>query len=339
MNDKQIDFLGYGDVVIDTFIELIDAWIEDDNPEKKQELCMHFGDKIPYKKEVNVKATGNAPNAVNAATKLGLKTELVTNIGDDENGKDIVKSLEEKGISTDHITTHEGKDSNHNYILRYKAERTILVHHVEYDYKLPEFEVGPKWIYLSSLAHNSLEHHHELAGFLKEHPETKLAFQPGTFQMKLGYEKLRDLYEVSELFFCNKEEAQRILETKEDDIKNLLKEMSGLGPKIVVITDVPRGAFVYDTREDSDTSGETWHGPMYPDPGPPVDRTGAGDSFSSTFTSALVMGKSIKEALMMGPINSMSVVQHIGAQAGHLTLPEIEKYLEDAPEDYKPEKI
>jgi sugar/nucleoside kinase (ribokinase family) len=78
---------------------------------------------------------------------------------------------------------------------------------------------------------------------------------------------------------------------------------------------------------------------MYPDPGPPVDRTGAGDSFSSTFTSALVMGKSIKEALMMGPINSMSVVQHIGAQAGHLTLPEIEKYLEDAPEDYKPEKI
>lgn len=338
-NTEQIDFLGYGDVVIDTFIELIHAWIEDDNPEKKQELCMHFGDKIPYKKEVNVKATGNAPNAVNAATKLGLKTGLVTNVGGDDNGKEILRALKEKGINTENITIHPDKDSNHNYILRYKAERTILVHHVEYDYKLPNFEVGPKWMYLSSLAHNSLEHHHELADFLRDHPETKLAFQPGTFQMKLGYEKLRDLYELAELFFCNKEEAQRILETTEDDIKVLLQKMSDLGPKIVVITDGPRGAFVYDSRQDSETAGEVWHGPMYPDPGPPVDRTGAGDSFSSTFTAALVMGKSIGEALMMGPVNSMSVVQHIGAQAGHLTLEEIEKYLEEAPVDYKPEKI
>jgi len=339
MNDEQtkneqIDFLGYGDVVIDTFIELIDAWIEDDNTEKKEELCMSFGDKIPYKKEVNVKATGNAPNAVNAATKLGLKTGLVTNIGGDDNGKEIIKALEEKGIDTSKITVHPDKESNHNYILRYKEERTILVHHTEYNYKLPQLEAGPKWIYLSSLAHNSLEHHHEIADYLRDHPETKLAFQPGTFQMKLGYEKLRDLYELTELFFCNKEEAQRILETKEDDIKILLTKMAELGPKKVVITDGPRGSYTYDTENK-----EMWHGPMYPDPAPPVDRTGAGDSFSSTFTAALVMGKTMDEALMMGPINSMSVVQHIGAQKGHLTLPEIEKYLAEAPEDYKPKKI
>ncbi len=337
MNEKeQIDFLGYGDVVIDTFIELIHAWIEDDNPEKKQELCMHFGDKIPYKKEVNVKATGNSPNAVNAATKLGLKTGLVTNVGGDDNGQEIIKALQKKGINTDHITIHEDKESNHNYILRYKAERTILVHHVEYDYKLPKLDLGPKWIYLSSLAHNSEKHHHEIADFLRNHPETKLAFQPGTFQMLLGHEKLSDLYQLSELFFCNKEEAQKILRSKEKDIKILLQEMHNLGPKIVVITDGPAGSYVYDTRDDVN---EMWHGPMYPDPAPPVDRTGAGDSFSSTFTSALVMGRSIKEALMMGPVNSMSVVQHIGAQAGHLTLQEIESYLEKAPADYKPIKI
>jgi len=341
MNDEQktegqIEFLGVGDVVIDTFIELIDAWIEDDNPEKKEELCMSFGDKIPYKKEVNVKATGNAPNAVNAATKLGLKTGLVTNIGGDDNGKEILKALQEKGINTDHITVHPDKESNHNYILRYKAERTILVHHLEYDYKFPNITPGPKWMYLSSLAHNSLEHHHEIADYLRDHPETKLAFQPGTFQMKLGYEKLKDLYELTELFFCNKEEAQRILEIKEDDIKVLLTKMSELGPKIVVITDGPRGSYVYDT-ENSD--GEMWHGPMYPDPAPPVDRTGAGDSFASTFTAAIAMGRTADQALMMGPINSMNVVQHIGAQAGHLSLAEIDELLKNAPADYKPEKI
>jgi len=53
----------------------------------------------------------------------------------------------------------------------------------------------------------------------------------------------------------------------------------------------------------------------------------------------LAMGKSIEEALMMAPVNSMSVVQKIGAQAGLLTLEEIEKYLQQAPKDYRPRRI
>jgi len=341
MNNEKIDFLGVGDVVIDTFIELMDAWIETDNPEKTEELCMKFGSKLPYKKEVVVRATGNSSNAVNAAMKLGLNTGIVTNIGDDDNGRQIMSAYKEKGIETEYVTEHKGMPSNHNYILRFKEERTILVHHNEYDYKFPSV-AAPKWMYLSSLAHNSLPHHHEIAKYLKSHPETKLAFQPGTFQIKLGAKELADLYAVTELFFCNKEEAQKILsdsiktssdkENKTDEIKELLKGIHKLGPKITVITDGPRGAYVYDGKE-------FLKGHMYPDIAPPVDRTGAGDSFSATFTAALAMGKSIEEALMMGPVNSMNVVQHIGAQAGHLTLAEIEAYLEKAPADYKPERI
>ena len=79
--------------------------------------------------------------------------------------------------------------------------------------------------------------------------------------------------------------------------------------------------------------------PMYPDPAPPVDRTGAGDSFSSTFTAAIALGLSPSEALAWGPINSMSVVQHIGAQKGLLTREKIEEYLKNAPEDYKATEI
>ena len=73
---------------------------------------------------------------------------------------------------------------------------------------------------------------------------------------------------------------------------------------------------------------------MYPGPAPPVDRTGAGDSFSSTFTSALALGKDIQTALSWGPINSMSVVQHIGAQKGLLTQEKLLEYLAKAPEEY-----
>ncbi|HMO78938.1 MAG TPA: carbohydrate kinase family protein [Candidatus Paceibacterota bacterium] len=330
--EKQLDFVGVGDVVIDTFIELIDAWIETDNPEKQKELCMKFGHKIPYKNETVVLATGNAPNAAHTAMKLGLSVGVVTNIGDDFNGSQILLGLSQNQIDTKYVTIHKKHKSNHNYILRYREERTILIHHNEYEYSFPDINPAPKWIYLSSLAHNSLKHHHEIANYLKKNPNTKLAFQPGTFQIKLGYENISDLYKMTEIFFCNKEEAQSILKTKSTDIKELLKNIKDLGPKIVVITDGPDGAYTFDGTE-------FLHGPMYPDPAPAVDRTGAGDSFSATFATAIALGKSVSEALMWGPINSMSVVQYVGAQEGHLTKEQLLEYLKNAPNYYKVKKI
>jgi ribokinase len=65
-----------------------------------------------------------------------------------------------------------------------------------------------------------------------------------------------------------------------------------------------------------------------------VDRTGAGDAFASTFTAAIILGKTPAEALAWGPINSMSVVQHIGAQAGLLTRTALEDFLAKGPADY-----
>jgi sugar/nucleoside kinase (ribokinase family) len=53
----------------------------------------------------------------------------------------------------------------------------------------------------------------------------------------------------------------------------------------------------------------------------------------------LALGKTLPEALMWGPINSMSVVQHVGAQEGLLTREKLEEYLADAPADYRPQKI
>jgi len=77
----------------------------------------------------------------------------------------------------------------------------------------------------------------------------------------------------------------------------------------------------------------------YPDPKPPYERTGAGDAFSSTIVTALALGKTLSEALQWGGINSMSVVQYIGAQAGLLSREKLEEYLKNAPEDYKAVKI
>lgn len=328
---KQMDLLGIGDVTTDAFIKLRTAHISEGVNKEKKELCLTFGDKIPYEFVEIVNATGNSTNAATSAIRLGLSAGLVSDVGDDVNGKICLDGLKKNGIKTDYITKHKDSETNYHYILWYHEERTILVKHQEYDYKLPKFP-EPKWIYLSSLSENSFSYHEEIMNYLETHPNVKLAFQPGTFQIKLGAEKLSRLYKRTEIFFCNVQEAQKILGSKEAEIAELLKALNILGPKIVVITDGPRGAYAFD-------GNEIWFMPPYPDPKPPYERTGAGDAFASTFTSAIILKKSIPEALMWGPINSMSVVQYAGAQKGLLTRKQLEEYLKNAPAEYKPLKI
>ena len=334
MSNEQIDFLAIGDIVIDAFIRIEDAKVEKDKEKGIFNLCISFGNKIPYKFVEVVNAVGNSPNASVSANRLGLNTSLVTSIGGDKEGEDCLNALKEEGVSTEFVTKHEDHVTNYHYVLWYEDERTILVKHQDYPYSFPELSTPPKWIYLSSLSENSLPYHDAIAEYVKANPEVKLTFQPGTFQMSLGYERLQEIYKLSELFFCNVEEAKEIIGKKNEqmEITELLKETRELGPKTVVVTDGPEGAYTYDGEE-------MWFMPPYPDPKPPVDRTGAGDSFASTFTSALALGKSVPEALQWGPINSMSVVQEIGAQKGLLSREKLEEFLRNRPDHYEPQKI
>jgi sugar/nucleoside kinase (ribokinase family) len=184
-------------------------------------------------------------------------------------------------------------------------------------------------MYLSSLAAHSLPYHQALAEMLQQYPDIQLAFQPGTFQMQMGVEAMRPLYERTALFVCNREEAGRILGTDAlDDIAQLLKDLRALGPKQVIITDGTNGAYAYDGTR-------MMRVPMYPDSRGPFERTGAGDAFASTVAVALSLGEPLEKALLWGPINSMAVVQEIGAQKGLLTREALLKFLAEAPASYQ----
>lgn len=331
---QQYDFVAIGDITIDAFIKLskTDARVTKDEKTGRKKLEMNFGEKLPYDDVTVVNAVGNSPNAAVSAHRLGLRSALVANLGHDRNGKDCLDQLRKEGVDTDFVKVHEGKKTNYHYVLGYGAERTILIKHEDYPYVLPDFGVPPRFFYFSSIGEKGLQLHHDIASYLREHKETKLAFQPGTFQIRLGVEALKDLYAMTEIFFCNKEEAQEILKTEETDMPTLLREMKKLGPKIPVITDGPNGAFALE-------GNTAWYMPMYPDPKEPISRTGAGDAFASTFTTAIILGHDVPTALAWGPINSMSVVQYIGAQAGLLTREKILEYLKNAPKDYLPKML
>lgn len=330
----HIDILSVGDVVTDAFIKLLDDQAHAYSNEYGKWLTMPFATKIPFDHVEIVKAVGNAANAAVAFSRLGLKTGFMTNVGDDDEGRDMIRVLGREGVDTRFIRINPHKQSNYHYVLWYKDERTILIKHENYKYYWPHLRATeiPRWVYFSSISEHALDYHDDIAEWLADHPEVRLAFQPGTFQMKVGAKRLKAIYKRSEVLILNREEAALVGGGDHDNIDDLFDKLHNLGPKIVVITDGPKGAYASD-------GVNRMRMPLYPDPAKPVDRTGAGDAFASTLVAALAKGLSLEDALHWAPINSMNVVQNVGAQAGLLEEKALLEWLHKAPKKYKIEHL
>ncbi len=328
----QFDVISIGDIVIDAFVKLIDENAHTYSNEDGKWLAMPFGTKVPFDHAEVIAGVGNAPNAAVSFARLGLKSSIVTNIGGDKYGTEIVHALHKNKVDTRFVRVNPGKISNYHYVLWYKEERTILIKHEVYDYHWPHIipKEKPKWVYFSSVSKNAIEYHDQVADWLTVNPDIKLAFQPGTFQMEAGVERLKRIYHRTEVLILNREEAVLVSGGDYDNLHGLLDKLHALGPKTVVITDGPKGAYASD-------GDKRLKMPLYPDPKPPYERTGAGDAFASTFVAALIKGNTLEGALQWAPINSMDVVQFVGAQAGLLDEAALSQLLSKAPEWYKAE--
>lgn len=323
---KPLDFLAVGDIVIDAFIKLHDARVHCNINDEDCEICMRWGDKIPYESATVVPAVGNSANASVAAARLGLNAGLRAYVGGGQNGQECLTALIREKVDVTYVEKQADKETHINYVLWYEHERTILVKYETFEYTVPAMAQPPRWVYLTSLAANSLPYHAMWAQVLKRWPDAKLAFQPGTFQMEMGAAALADIYKRSDIFFCNKEEAERILGMPSgSDIKALLSGISTFGPKIAVITDDVRGSYYRDE------TGAMAHVPRYPDPRPPFEITGAGDALAAGTTCALALGKPLVEALKWGSVEASAVIQEIGAQKGLLTREQLEHNLNNPP--------
>lgn len=328
------DVISIGDIVTDVFIKLLEDQAHVYANEHGHWLAMPFGTKIPFDKAETIKGVGNAANASVSFARLGLNSALATNVGDDQTGRDMISALNENKVDSRFVRINPEKVSNVHYVLRYQVERTILIRHEAYDYHWPHLRPDeiPKWVYFSSVSEHAMQYHDQIADWLEENPEVKMAFQPGTFQIDAGVERLKKIYAHCEVLIVNREEAVLITGGDYDNYHDLLGRTHNLGAKIAVITDGPNGAVASDGKQ-------AYSMPLYPDPAPPVDRTGAGDAFASTFVAALIKGNTIAGALQWAPINSMSVLQKVGAQEGLVSEKELEQYLSASPDYYRPSPL
>lgn len=326
---KAPSVLAVGDIITDAFIKLSEEYAEvSTDQEGYKRLSFELGAKLPYEAVDIVKAVECSPNAAVSMSRLGLNASLMTWIGDDETGTEMVKYLKEQGVGVDNIVVERGKKSNYHYVLRYGADRTKLQKFEDYRYEWHEPAEKPDWLYLGVLGEKTWPLHESILAYLEANPEMKLCFQPGMYHLMWGAEKLAGLYRRAEIVIMNREEAAQVTGRSREDVAELVNGLHDMGVKVAVVTDGPDGAYASATGE------ELLFMPNYPDPQKPLDRTGAGDAFASTITAALALGEPLGTALTWAPINSMSVVQQMGAQTGLLSRSQIDAWLEKAPTDY-----
>lgn len=314
--DKKFDLITIGDSTVDTFLRIHDATVECDINHEDCKICVKYGSKIPVD-SIGHGVAGNAANVAVACSKLDMKTAIYTNLGNDDSGEKIQSHLISKKVAGDYIKINKGKSSNLSVVMTFQGERTIFVYHQEWFYHLPDM-VPASWVYLTSMAESFTNSNimDEVCHYVDK-TGAKLAFGPGTFQLKADIKRYPRVLERCEILFVNLEEAKRILaidQAEKVNIRDLLSKMLLLGPKIVVITDGEEGSYATDGQVDLKAGVFLM---------PVVDKTGAGDAYASGFLSALFHGKNLNEAMVWGSLNAAKEVGVVGAQNGVLDLDEL----------------
>ena len=293
------------------------------DPLRQKLLAFEYGAKIRIDKFINLYG-GGAVNAAVNFTGLGFKSATFVEIGDDENGRAILKNIKDRGVVSSLVHVNKKADSGSSFILIVEnGERIIFTTRGVNDY----LTLGPdrmramkqsQNIYIASLSGSWLKDLQQI--FSSGHK--KIFWNPGSKQYNSGSKVLSPFLKKTYCFMLNRDEALALIMSDPknakrpriflDDIKNLLMVLKSYGPEIIAITDGENGASFYD--------GVNFYHQKVIKEKKHVDTTGIGDVYNSTFAAGLLIYKGdIAKAALLASKNAASKIAYLGAQNGLLT--------------------
>jgi ribokinase len=272
-----------------------------------------LGDKVLVK-SIEKHSGGGATNAGAALAKLGIKTKLLTKLGNDHDAEFIVKELKQYKLRNICLH-HSKKNTDFSTIISSEKEkdRIIYVHKgASENLRITDFkksQLNVKWIYLSSLMGKSFQTAKEIVKYAQR-KKINLLFNPSLYLAKKGRNHLKLILQNTTILILNKEEAQALLKLKNLPEKKLLKELTKLGPEKVIITNGAKRLYAYD-------NGKFYS--LIPPKVKIIHTAGAGDAFTAGFLAGIIKNYHFADALRLGMTNSSSVVQYVGTKNKLLT--------------------
>lgn len=309
---EKFDIVTIGSATRDVFMKSEQfKIIEDKSFSTGQGECFALGSKIEIK-DIVFTSGGGGTNTVVTFARQGFKVACIGAIGDDFNGKDIIDELNRERVDTSHFQINKDGHTAYSVILVHEnGERTILSYKGEgqsFDVnKIPFDKFQTKWLFL-----NSLGGHYDLletAVSWAVKNNVKLATDPGGKELDHGLEKLKPLLKYFSIVKMNQEEAAKLTGIDYKNESEIFKLMDEIVGGIFLMSKGAEGVVASD--------GKNIYRAGVPD-SPVVERTGAGDAFSSGFVAEYIKSGEIEKAIQFATANASSVVTKFGAKAGIL---------------------
>jgi len=269
---------------------------------------------------------GSAANTIYGLAKLGLKTGFSGVVGDDDDGRILLRDFQQAGVDTTRIRVKTGAKTGAVLCLSDKLGRRSLYVLPGANNRLTIDDLDLRHINQARMLHLSSfadDRQFQVSLELIERLDSsvKLSFAPGALYAIKGIDTLAPILKRTYLLFINQSEIRQL--TGKDVIAGAESCLRQGCQKVVVTLGKGRKlrkanavAYIRDAEHEYI---------IEPTPDIPVevDTTGAGDAFAAGFLYGLLKGKSLKECGRLGNIIAQASVSQIGAREGLPTLAEL----------------
>jgi ribokinase len=263
---------------------------------------------------------GSAANTIYGLARLGISTGFCGAIGDDAEGKKLLKDFEKAGVDTSHVLVKPKAKTGSALCLSDRGGRRSLYiqpgansqfepEDLDFDY-INQADI----VHLTSFAEDS-QFQLSLGLIVRLGKAVRLSFTPGAIYAVKGLNTLSPFLSRTHFLFVNQSELQQMTR---DDIKGGAKKCLKAGCRTVVVT-LGKGQKIGNTTAVAyirDAKNEYLVEPPSHIITAEVDTTGAGDAFAAGFLYGVVKGKGLKECGRLGDFVAKLCISHTGARHG-----------------------
>jgi len=312
----MFDIITFGSATWDVFLKLEEKkyqLLDNKKFARNKGLCLSLGSKLDVE-EIHLFSGGGGTNAAATFANQHLRTAYCGMIGDDIYGKEIIKELRKLRIDTRFILKTKEKPTNYSVIFNTgsKKDKTVLAYRgasgLLSKRDIPWKKIKrAKWFYLAPLSGQASKLTKDIVDFAYKN-KIKIAFNPGNSQLSLPTATLKAILKKIDVLFLNQEEASLLTNIPYKQKGEIFKKLDKMCPGIAIIGS-SKGTLVSDNKNLYQTKI-----PIIKI----VDKTGAGDAFTSGFVSGFIKKEDMEYAIQLAIANSASCMQERGAKQGLL---------------------
>ncbi len=308
----MFDVITFGSAIRDAF------FYSEDFTTQNRDLCFHLGAKIEVDK-IHFTTGGGGTNSACAFSRLGFKTAIVGQIGNDVGGRAVLEDLKKDKVEAKFVVQTEKFNTAYSVILSIPGkERTILVYrgaseNIDENI-IPWSKLKAKWFYVSSVG-GDFKLIEKIFSCAEEN-KIKVVINPGAKELAHP-EKLLPFLQRADIVLLNDSEAEKMTGISSEKMPELMNDLSTRISGMAVITCGAKGTWAVSNKKIYQASIL---------PVKVIERTGAGDAFGAGFVAGLMKIDDITYALQLGTANATSVIGKIGAKNGLLSKKDLDSF-------------